>query len=181
MKHVQHEKLHTITLLFRELSYNKTEEWKWCFARSAIFCKQSKRLLHDGCRYCGDAETFHASVCLFCVPSGEISFCLQVAHSYYIKVPAWRVAIIHAEASQASGIEETRAVEVGSRPSTAAWIMKEGCAQNKRQGISGSHIWTAWNKERNAVIWVLSDIFIWMHTGFPVMLHEIMYIYIKHC
>ncbi|KAK2878487.1 hypothetical protein Q8A67_019278 [Cirrhinus molitorella] len=55
---------------------------------------------------------------------GEISFCLQVAHSYYIKVPAWSVAIIHAEASQASGIEETRAVEVGSRPSTAAWIMK---------------------------------------------------------
>ncbi len=126
MKHVQHEKLHSITLLFRELSYNKDRnKWKWCFARSAIFCKQSKRLLHDGCRYCGDAETFHASVCLFCVPSGEISFCLQVAHSYYIKVPAWRVAIIHAEASQASGIEETRAVEVGSRPSTAAWIMKE--------------------------------------------------------
>lgn len=40
-------------------------------------------------------------------------------------MPAWSVAIIHAEASQASGIEETRAVEEGSRPSTAAWIMKE--------------------------------------------------------
>lgn len=97
---------------------------KMMLCRSAIFCKQSKRLLHDGCRYCGDAVC-HTSVCLFCVPSGEISFCLQVAHCYYIKVPAWSVAIIHAEASQASGIEETRAVEVGSRPSTAAWIMKE--------------------------------------------------------
>lgn len=117
---------HTQLLCCFELSYNNDRrKWKWRFARSAIFCKQSKRLLHDGCRYCGDVETFHASVCLFCVPSGEISFCLQVAHSYYIKVPAWSVAIIHAEASQASGIEETRAVEVGSRPSIAAWIMKE--------------------------------------------------------
>lgn len=27
------------------------------------------------------------------------------------------------------------------------------CAQNKRQGISGSHIWTAWNKGGNAILW----------------------------